>query len=258
MGETLGRNKEEVATQEVDTLKSEHLVEGVRPIMACVGIREDYGKEISEIKDIEDVGHGVDFFATPEDQYKSGNKNIEEMYVISPVDGRAKFTKKLYNCTSLVAVGRTPGGEEISFLTHQEPFRTQNKDQESFDRDMQEKLRELKKRCVPGTVDVVVVGGHVHKNYKRIIHHLDRLVKEVLNFSPAVITGPKEVTLRLKASDIKEGTWTALPPIYDDVYFDTKNRILLEVRPSDQILHNESFKPGEVDELHKKWEKEEE
>jgi hypothetical protein len=107
-------------------------------------------------------------------------------------------------------------------------------------------LNELKSKCLEESIDVVIVGGQFNTSpirmdeYRRSLEILNSIIKETLGFEPLVICGPK-------------GEETE----YDDVCFDTKKRRLYVLRPEDAQLHNDVFKPSEVEKMKKRWEKEE-
>lgn len=231
----------------LDTLRPEHLAEGFRPITACVGTIKEHAEKISAIEDIENTGLNVDYFWNKE---TSGNNNLknagERTYVISPVDERSKFTETLRECTSLIAVGRGTEGTELSFLTHQDPHEFLSWKLGKFTDHLKESLEELKKRCVAGSIDVVIAGGVIidknHDylvNYQKSLEILSGAVQESLGFVPTVVSGPKS------GGD-------------DDIYFDTQNRRLLIVRQLRALLHKEPFKAetGAIEKMKGKWRKE--
>ena len=65
---------------------------------------------------------------------------------------------------------------------------------------------------------------------------LSSLAQETFGFEPLVISGPKE--------PFSES---------DEVYFDTQKRRLYVVRPVKGKVHNDVFKPGEIDKKYKEW-----
>ncbi|MFA6190438.1 MAG: hypothetical protein WC711_02970 [Candidatus Staskawiczbacteria bacterium] len=226
---------------EINTLKSEHLAEGVKPIIACVGTKEQYGEQVSEITQ---MAVNVDYYADSsnidEDWYK--NEGTRPGYVISAIDEFPKFTEKLYGCTSLVAVGiDSKTGKEVSFLTHQDSYRTIN---EPFQKDLEKRLRELKMQCREGTIDVVIVGGELNPKkmkamfYQESLEALSSVVEKSFGFSPVVACGPKEPGSGFD---------------YDNAYFDTENRRLYMIRPESKNLYNDSFNPGQINEVNEKW-----
>jgi hypothetical protein len=246
MSELLHSDKDEPTIIAPDTLKSEHLAEGIRPIMACVGTRKQYGQEIAEILDIKSVGHHSDYHGHPmtlnERGFRADSSDMgKPTYVISPIDEKPKFTENLYDCTSLVAVGRDEvSGIEVSFLTHQDPKRVLRGQKDIFEADLKETLEEFKDRCLPGSVDIVIAGGKITlmspKNYGDSLNMLDSLVKKVFGFGPLVISGPKG------AYDYE-----------DDIYLNTQGRRLYIVRPDDGELHNDVFKPSRLDKKQEEW-----
>jgi len=226
-------------TQESDVLKSEHLTEGFRPIMACVGSEEEYGDEIKKLKDLEIVSHDIDFEANPSSLKEKGFKSAgHKSYVISPIDERPKFTKHLFDCTALIVVGREIGTQtELSFLTHQNPKEFLYFQKKAFVKHLTERLKELKEKCSEGSIDVVIAGGNLREDalvYQQSLQILDSVVQETCGFEPLVISGPKEA----------QGS--------DKIYFDTQTRRAYIVRP-DTDHYKDVFKPSEVGEMKEKW-----
>jgi hypothetical protein len=224
----------------VDTLKSEHLVEGVRPIVACVGTEEEFRSELAEIKNIESVGQRVDFFMNQDnsDRFELSN-NFDVTHIISAIDDRSKFTENLYLCTSVLAVGCDKKNERknISFLTHQNPGYFLLESRFDFISDLKAKLIELKDTCAEGTIDLVITGGQLFESYEESIRTLSAAVKDVFGFEPVVIAGPKV-----------RGC--------DNIYFDNDNRRLYIVRPkSSSHTFNDSFSASGVEDAVKKMKK---
>src|SRR3989338_11226688 len=90
----------------VDSLKSEHLIRGVKPIMTCVGSFGDFGPiERASIEE-EFSGqlsgvHNVDYYDNQSslEKHHFNFKNAgEKTYVISTVDEFNKFSKKFFDC----------------------------------------------------------------------------------------------------------------------------------------------------------------
>lgn len=244
MGEKL-RQEDEAVTPEFSG--PEHLSEGIRPIMACVGTYKEYGDELSKLEDIKTVGENLDYFASADDINKNEFRSAGwQTYIMSKISERPKFTEKLFDCTSLVAVGReAESNKEISFLTHQNRYEILGYSREKFVRDLRYQLEELKSKCLKRTIDVIIAGGHFRhgdpSEYQRTLETLNAAVKEVLGFEPIVV-GPKSLSK-------------------DDIFLDTQNRRLYVLRPNPAghkvLLHNEVFKPSDIGEMKKKWEDEE-
>jgi len=241
------RQEEEQSIAGPVRLKSEHLAEGIRPIMACVGAGKKYAKEIGEISDateIESPGSKIDWYAYPKESKDLDSKTAgERTYVISAIDEKPKFTRALYACTSIAAVGNDAGsGAEVSFLTHQAPVELLSQTTvDSFVTDLRSRLKELKEKCKAGTIDVVISGGMIYNqdSYAESVKILDSLVKEVFGFSPIVIVGPKK----------RDSSWDQC----DNIYFDTAKRNLYVVRLSKSELYNDSFRASEVEAKEKDW-----
>jgi hypothetical protein len=253
--------------EQPNTLKSEHLKNGEQPIIACVGIDEQHDIERKEIDAIIKKGTDVNFYLRGEELQKSNLKNSGEMTsVISQVDNTSKFTENLYNCTSLVAVGREINSQQnISLLTHNhivEPSATGYDPikEESFISSCRESLEELKGRCLEGSIDIIIAGGEFQtgkkgsyrtknlNDYQKALEILSRVVFDVLGFEPIVVCGPKD-------SD------------RDNVYFDTASRRLYIIRPGSSsdipflynkpLLHNDTFQPSNIEVKKKDWEERE-
>ena len=233
MAEILRRDKDEPIV-EPGVLRPEHLAEGVSPIVAFVGSGNRYGREIAGIRD-EGLGQNVDYESVP------------ESYVISAINDKPKFTRDLSDCTSLIAVGRESGsGRELSFLTHQKQVEIDGSSREAFVTQLKGRLEEIKNKCSAGTIDVVIAGGRFKTGqdykYQESIEALGLAVQGALGFEPLVVVGPK--------SGDK-----------DDIYLGA-NRTLYVIRPEGRdikpVLHNEPFKPSEIERMKPKWKKEEE
>ena len=244
--------------ENIDTKKSEHLKEGVLPIMACVGTLEDFfnKKAIKENPFIPNPINPtkattmVDFNAKPEELSKENIKNAGRYtYVISPVDERDKISSKFFDCTGIVACGiDKKTGQNISFLSHQNPERFLGRAQKQFLADLRERIMELKEKSTEGTVDVVIVGGQYvdlpnaeeeRARYLESIRLLGEEVKKIMGFEPVVITGPK-----LWGLDGKED---------DTVFFQNEGRRLYIIRPHVGDNSTESFLPSELDAQKEKW-----
>ena len=226
-----------------ETSRVEHLAEGFRPIMACIGTYAQYGDQIWKLKpELAKSGHNVNYYKRFSPGEKEDLKNDgPQTYAISSVDGKPKFTEKLINCTSLVAVGREAGSNvELSFLTHQDPDKFHRKSKLPFERDLGVALQELRDKCLPGSIDVAITGGHYHEGdsdgYKKSMAIVGSVVQEIMGFSPTVIVGPKDGG-------------------EDDVYFDTSNRRLFVVRKGAHHEFNEPFMASEVKNMTGKWDK---
>lgn len=240
MGEKPRQEDEQPIAPESKGLSFEHLAEGVSPIMACVGTYKEYAGEIDKIQDIEAFGVNANYTGHPDLLDIQDIKNIGYgTYAISPVDGKPKFTEDLWSCTSIVAIGNEKGTQkELSILTHQDPEKFLKAGKDLFFSDLKERLKELKEKCSEGTIDVVIAGGNLRKKdpgeYKKSLEALNDAIEELFGFKPTVIAGPKEAGM-------------------DNIYLDTQNRRLYVVRPENSKLHNEVFKPDQIDEMKKKW-----
>lgn len=230
-----------------------HLKEGVRGIIACIGTRDQFvegkGPEREVFLDLsENVpnAHNVDFHEEPYYLKKRGFKNnTERSYVISSIDELDKFSERFFDCTGLVVTGQDKDtGLNISFISHQDPeyiFGSENH-RNSFTADLLERLAEIKRRSVEGTIDAVIVGGNYRKHkddskrlYLESINLLAKETLKVLGFEPIVMTGPK--------TDVGQ----------DDIFYSNKDRRLFIVRPEVGNDSTESFIPSSIEDQEKKW-----
>jgi hypothetical protein len=249
-------------------LKSEHLMEGVSPIMTCYGLPKDFKGQMGIEKEAF-LGRpensprtvDIDYFADPEELWDRNIRNAgSNSYMISGVDDLNKFSSEFKNCTGLVVVGRDRRtGKNISFMSHQNPmYFLDFKEGEDlghgatdFLKDLSIRLENLKHHAMEGTVDAVIVGGNYFNdglknadlyrdNYKRSIKFVSKLVSETFGFEPVVVAGPK--------------TNRATGGAIDNVFFDDENRRLYLLRSNaDKDVSPESFLAKDVEDQEKKW-----
>lgn len=240
--------------------KSEHLAQGVKPIIACVGSRSDFGlPEEAFIKErfSEQLGgnHNVSYVDLPDNIARKKFLGGGRTWTISTIDNLNKFSERFFDCTGLIIAGKDEiTGEDISFLTHQDPYEFL-KDRNSirlFTEHLQKRLAEISTRCKKGTIDAVIVGGKYPETEKSMFprqarifrqDYLDSIkllsleVQQTLGFEPIVINGPK-----IESSG------------YDSVYYDNRNRRIYFIRPETNP-NMRNFTYSSIEEEKKKWEK---
>ena len=254
-----GSKEKEFPGSSLNTLKSEHLKEGVRPIIAAVGtfgdFRDDNGDILNKIynqsdnmKNTEDV----DYYAKLKDsQNKNFKHPFDNSYVISSINEKDKVSWAYKNCTGVVVSGIDKQTlKNVSFLSHQDPdfflvSESYANNTQMFLKDIQENIIEMKKNCLPGTIDAAIFGGNYFiddderkKAYLKSIETLSSGISELLGFTPPVIVGPKMV---------HGGS--------DNVYFDNVNRRLYIVRPETGNSTSESYLPKDIKKQEKMWQK---
>lgn len=233
-----------------------HLTEGAQPIIACLISRgdKDFGEDMIALhEDFDDYSslktvHNID--------WNSGTFNLDRQkflhagsttYVMSTIDSFQKFSRDFIRCTGLVVAGvEKETGRKISFLTHQDPARFLSDLKYKFTADLEKRLEEMKKRCIPGTIDAVIVGGrYIHdggdesdavvvEDYPASLEFLGQEVKKVLGFEPVVINGPKTV-----------------PEKVDSVYYNTENNRLYLIRP--KVANAKNFVPSDTNKHQNEW-----
>ncbi|MFA5830569.1 MAG: hypothetical protein WC878_01940 [Candidatus Paceibacterota bacterium] len=244
----------------IDTLRSEHLTNGERPIIASV---EGYQK--MTVKEIADGSNRFRIFTERDEEntdyaeYGGNTKSQEERgfltgaggnYVFSPVNAKGKVSTGYIMCTGVAVVGKDKEKDEnISFLSHQFPvfFLPGKSHHKQFVGGLETRLEELKQRSVPGSIDAVIFGGKFYEagspyenEYTDSIQLLQDEIRNALGFDPVVITGPK----RYK-NDWEQGD--------EVVFFDTANRRLYISRPETGDATTESYRPDDVAAQTKRW-----
>lgn len=256
-----------------NTLKSEHLNEGVAPIIGGIYNRKEMTDKDTAFfdnfkKSAVVVNHSMEGdIAKREGLYNAGRAT----YIMSKIDKENKYSEKYFDCTAVYAVGVDKStGENISFLSHQDPEKIlKNTDiLLSFKNNLKERLEELTNRSIPGSTDVVVLGGNKDigydeelktmdmdkmdsrriqeimekieagpfESYRKSISFLSKIIFEKLNFYPTVISGPN--------SNIKENDPTHSNAL--DLYCDTKNRHVYQIRAENTSKNNESYSGKDI------------
>lgn len=238
-------DRERASGNQVNTLKSEHLREGVRPIVACIYRRdEDLAPEdLEEIEHIKETGQDVDYYGTKKYWSKEGMMNSgRQTYAISAVNERDKYSEMYFNCTGVVAVGiDKETRQEISILSHQDPEQFLEKYKEQYEEHLTDVLRTFLTRAEPGTVDIAIFGGNTRtvraSEYVDSIKTVSDICAKSVGFEPVVLTGPNMVG----------GGST-------NIYFNTQKRRLHLVRP-EQVKSslNESHAPKDIDRNIQRW-----
>jgi hypothetical protein len=241
-----------------DALKSEHLKKDAKPIIACIGTIKQFLETAGEkattkiyLSPDDPEMQNIDYYGDPaklaENQHKNAGYNS---YVISAIDSLDKISKSYMNCTGLIVTGQDrKTGEDVSFLSHQDPkYFLKNRDSiNQFSTDLSQRIKELKDRCIEGTIDAAVFGGNYFqsssflrqnpyaKKYIESVKLIAGEVTRILGFEPAVITGPK----------LTEGS--------DDIFYNNKERHLHIIRPEAGSPSSDSYAPGDIDNQKKKW-----
>ncbi|PIR68216.1 hypothetical protein COU49_02640 [Candidatus Nomurabacteria bacterium CG10_big_fil_rev_8_21_14_0_10_35_16] len=226
-----------------EELKSPEIKKAKRIIAGIIDINNIDDDTQKTINSIEASGTNVDYYASTKIYRENNMKNAGTYtYVVSAIDGTDKFSHEYLNCTGIVIVGTNKQGEEISFMTHQEPSIILVKKRNNFTTDLRDRLREFIEKVEKGSIDAVMFGGNRRRasiDFQDSIELVTEILKQELGFEPTIMTGPN-----------LSGTQT-------DIFFDTKNRRLYIVRGAHKNEHNyktnESFLPSEIDEQVKNW-----
>lgn len=237
-----------------------HLIEGVKPIMVCIGSIDDFKKTESEYKNHkEQITNDFELKGLKNLDWENGLYGSHEekdfitsgpgTFLISTIDDSNKFSKGLVACISLIVAGvDKKTGRDISFMTHQPPYMSSLS---PFPNGIKKRLIEMNERCKPGTMDAIILGGKYRnddlgKIYLDNINFLSSKTKEFLGFEPIVINGPKTKTNQFPYEFEREQKYS------DDVYYDNNNRRTYFVRPKVNPNTND-FTSSNVQEEKTKW-----
>jgi hypothetical protein len=173
-------------------------------------------------------------------------------YLISPIGEENWYSDHYFNCTAVVAMGKDiKSGEEISFLSHQDPvYFIDGGDEktEKFSQDLSGLLKELEFRSEKDTIEVFLLGGNYnsnpdkkkgeyeHRHYKESIIKLEQIVQDSLGFDPKVLAGPNNHV----------GSETI-------VTVETQKRKVWIERGKQPADFDESFQASKFEEQEKKW-----
>ncbi len=246
-------------------LKNEHLKEGIKPIISGIYDRNNLDRDTQYFLDaFKKDADFVNFSYRSKDikenaMYNSGDTT----YVMSLLNNRNKYSLAYLDCTGIVAVGTDrETGENISFMSHQNPdsFLEDDYVKTNFKNDLNKNFDNLISKCIPGSIDVVILGGNkedVSENvpnenfrlgfddidqylkgpfdqYIKSVKFLSHTIKQKIGFTPIVISGP---------NDNFETAHHSL-----SAYFDNKNRRLYMVKPKQENnTKNEAFEASKVE-----------
>ena len=170
-------------------------------------------------------------------------------YIMEEPNSSSKYSERYHTCIGLAIVGTDlVTGKKISILTHHDPVNfnpdllERNKGK-IFVQKMNKNIQEIKKQCIPGSIDAVIFGGNRNyvssilsfskADYKKSITELGKMCAENLGFEPTVITGPN------MSEDLNNnGT---------NIYLNTQKCRLYIVRANQEDTKtNNSFAPPDV------------
>lgn len=235
----------------IDTDSKNHqeleATEKVRPIMTSIGTFETYDELKEKYPDFPNIdtdlgiveSTNIDWYGNSKKLEQSGFLNAgEHTYVISKIDETNKISKEFGGCTGIVSSGKEmDSGHYISFMTHQDLPGSTEEEKVQFAKHLNQRFSELKDRCTPDSIDVIIIGGEQtnrhSKEYTDGIKFLTEEIKKDTGLDPVII-GPK------------------IHGVYDNAYYDNKNRRLYLVR-SDETTNNIILKGSEIDEKSKYW-----
>ncbi|OGZ43882.1 MAG: hypothetical protein A3J55_00420 [Candidatus Ryanbacteria bacterium RIFCSPHIGHO2_02_FULL_45_17b] len=184
-----------------------HVEQADKVIFACFENPDTLSPESKEkIDQIKKEGVNIDWHATQGELEKRDMKHgcDDGSYAISPVDSKDKYSEGYFICLGIVAVGRNREGENISFMSHQNPGATFVEEiEEKFSVNLAECLTTLKEQSIEGSIDIVFLGGQYPRfdssiteeyywdAYEESMNKMRDIVFSTINIEPTIITGPK-------------------------------------------------------------------
>lgn len=240
-----------IDTRERQETLREHLDARFSPIVVCVGtdymyagnlpekVQTIYDPLLARQKKIEgDTTEmlfklGVDninYSATDEEKRKyQMNSSGPSEYVVSSVNTLDKYSGGFLNCFGMIVVGQdNDSGENISFGLHTPLYDVSGGNKQDIPIlhqmkvDLNTRLKEMKEKCVPGSIDAVILGGFddrsIRERNNKLLGFLGNAVDTALNFHPVFIAGEKD-----KNSEQVFGS--------DAIFFESKDRRLFLIRP---------------------------
>jgi hypothetical protein len=243
--EKIGINTNEKLEDLVTVSKTTETKEkGPKPIRACIVDMKEIDMNTKKIVNyMIENGVNVSYFGTNKYYKENGMKSGGfKTYAISECNNKDKFSDSYLDCTGVIVAGKNEKGEEVSFMTHQDPESIfTKKHQLNFIKDLATTLDEMKNICIPGSIDVVMFGGNPRKNmtnYEKSIKYIGLMLEGKLGIDPTVLTGP----------NIDVGSMGT------DAFYNTKDRLLYIVRMNQGTTRlNESYLASEFNEQSKKW-----
>jgi len=233
-----------------------HLREGIPPMSGELVDTAKGNPELEALRENMDEDgetHWVDFEGGDLEALEAEGFKDAGMgsYLISPIGERNWFSDRYMSCTGVVAIGRDVStGREISFLSHQDPnyFVDGDKEKaETFARELNSSLEELKARSENDSVEVLLVGGNFnpkaanaggyrHDQYKKSIQALNQIIQETTGFVPKVLAGPNNHV----------GSETV-------VVVETQKRKIWIDRDKQLPEFDQPYLASDIDEVEKKW-----
>ncbi len=156
-------------------------------------------------------------------------------YVISSIDTKNKYTERLANCTSLIAIWTDNNWEAVSFITHQNPCFIFNsrKNKNLFIQNLGNRLQTLKNICIPWSIKIYISWWNIiskkykisnkqefENNYINSIRLLNQITKSILWFRPQIVHLPKL------------DSWA------NNIYLDTQKNMLIILIWEENIYEN--------------------
>lgn len=138
----------------------------------------------------------IDFYWNNKELLEKNSFSYQDnFYIFSKINWNNKYSKRYLNCTWLVISWKNEKWENISALTHQNPWYflsekkiNKNSDisyKEYFQKELEKYLDEITSKMLEWTIDIVIVWWEVYNNsnseYKESIKFLNEIIYKKLN-----------------------------------------------------------------------------
>lgn len=214
----------------LDSLRSQHLDPGVRPITACFhywDTLKEEGSDGFELQKFQESAQNVQWNGSLAELGRLGIKYFMNStdYLISPVTPKDKYSRNYQICTGVCLAGtHRKTKKEMSFMTHHNSsviIRQNTVSESVFNNDFGETIERFIESTAEGTRDAVIFGGDNSyiSVYLDVVKKLNEVLEGYLSFQPVILAGP---SIR---SEVEAKYTRGI-----DVYFETQKRILHVLR----------------------------
>lgn len=221
------------------------------PLIASVGQTHEHFYDSEGWEALQQRSVNVDYYTHPNLLARSGMRNAGyKTYMLSGIDAYPKYSDTYRNCMGVAVVGvDQTTGENVSFLTHQNPSAFLGRQREQFEQDLRALAQEFFARVRPDTIEVALFGGYysdeqdpnigmsLSEAYSVGTTLVSTILKKELGVEPHVAIGP---------SHPQRGSTAGL--------LDTENRrLFIEYPDQEDHRYNTSFPASNLPEAEDTW-----
>lgn len=215
------------------------------PIIASIGPMHHHMYSSGDWETLERAALHIDYLAHPDEMQSRGVRSAGKgTYVISPIDASPKMSDDYKECTGVAVIGvDEETGENISFISHQNPTKVLEGLRDQFVADLQATLKTFKGRVRHDTIEVVFFGGkYLSSQSTEEKTHADAY-RESVELVRDIIATDLGVDTHVAAAPNAEGGKIA-------ALLDTKNRrIYIEYPEQRNHAFNTAFNARDIDDV---------